>query len=100
MKDIDGNEVEVGDIIKVINIDRKELESYLAEDEIQYHLDMVNNNFEVDEIVWDGEGASVSFQIEEKPGHYFFGGLYLNPNQCRLVCKKQINAKKKNKKIK
>lgn len=94
MKDIDGNEIEVGDIVKVINIDRDELKTYLAEDEIEYHLEMVNNDFVVDEIVWEGEGASVSFHIEEEPGYYIYGGLYLDSNQCRLVHKKEDNKKK------
>jgi len=89
MKDIDGNEIEVGDIVKVINIDRDELTKFLAEDEIDNHLKMVDNDFVVDEIVWDGEGASVSFHIEEEPGYYIYGGLYLDSNQCRLVQKKK-----------
>jgi DNA-binding transcriptional ArsR family regulator len=89
MKDIDGNEITVGDIVKVIKLNVEELKTFLAEDEISHHLEMLNRDFIVDEIVWDGEGASVSIEWKIEPGLVHYGGLYLSSEKCQLVKKVQ-----------
>lgn len=83
MNDIDGNIVEVGDLVKVLSIDRGFLRC-LDEDERNHHLAMLNSNFSIDEIVENGTKASVSIQWESDDG-ILTGGLYMLPNEFRLV---------------
>jgi hypothetical protein len=86
MTDIDGNEVHVGDVVRVLSIDDDFLNSCLTDDERPHHAAMPNNDYIVDEIVEDGSKASVSIEWQEPEG-IAMGGLYLLPNEIRLIRK-------------
>jgi len=86
MKDIDGNEVEVGDLVKVLEIDQSLLKYGLDEFERPHHEAMLNNDYEIDEIVDSGRKVSVSIQWECPEG-IATGGLYMLPEEFRLVRK-------------
>jgi hypothetical protein len=86
MKDIDGNEVEVGDVVKVIHI-RDEIHKILAEDEKPYTLGMLNNDYEIEEFVNNGTQICVSYSVKMKEG-CMYGGLYLYPSEFKLVKRK------------
>lgn len=83
MNDIDGNEVEVGDLIRVLSVDSDFLSFLDDETERKHHLAMLNNTYHIDEIVEDGSKASVSIQWECAEG-IATGGLYLLPSEFRL----------------
>jgi hypothetical protein len=83
MNDIDGNEVEVGDLIRVLSVDSDFLGLLEDETERKHHLAMLNNTYHIDEIVEDGSKASVSIQWECAEG-IATGGLYLLPHEFRL----------------
>jgi hypothetical protein len=83
MNDIDGNEVEVGDLIRVLSIDSDFLGSLNDETERAHHLAMLNNSYFIDEIVENGSKASVSIQWQCVDG-IATGGLYLLPSEFRL----------------
>jgi hypothetical protein len=85
MQDVDGNEVGVGDIVKVLAIDLGFLEC-LTDEEKSHHLAMVGNNYIIDEIVEDGLKASVSIEWEIEDG-FAMGGLYMLSNEFRLAKK-------------
>ena len=87
MKDIDGNEVEVGDLVKVLHIDQDLLNNGLADDERPLHAAMLNNDYEIDGIVCDGTKVSVTVEWEF-PDYIMIGGLYMRSNEFRLVKKK------------
>lgn len=82
MNDADGNEVEVGDLIRVLSIDSDFL-ALLDETEKKHHRAMLDNTFYIDEIVEDGFKASVSIQWKCAEG-IATGGLYLLPSEFRL----------------
>lgn len=84
MKDIEGNTVEVGDIVKVLVV-RKDIP--LAEDEKPHVYAMLNNNYEIEEFVNNNTQISVSYWVEEEEG-CMYGGLYLYPNEFILISKK------------
>ncbi len=86
MTDIDGNEVEVGDVVRVLSIDEDLLKNCLTDEERPHHEAMLNNDYLIDEIVEDGLKASVSIQWEEPEG-IAIGGLYMLPHEFRLVKK-------------
>ncbi len=83
MQDIDGNEVDVGDIVKVLVV-REDIP--LAEDEKPHVYAMLNNDYKVEDFVNDNTQVSVSFWVEEKEG-CMYGGLYLYPEEFRLMSK-------------
>lgn len=85
MNDIDGNEIEIGDLVQVLSIDHGFL-NCLDNDERTHHLMMVNNNYYIDEIVENGTKASVSIEWESAEGT-MTGGLYMLSNEFRLVKK-------------
>ncbi|GAA3574216.1 hypothetical protein [Marinobacter xestospongiae] len=86
MKDIDGNLVNLGDVVKVIHI-RDEIISILADDEKPHTLAMLNNDYKIDEFVNDDQQISVSYWVQEDGG-CLYGGLYLYPHEFRLVRKR------------
>lgn len=83
MNDIDGNEVVVGDVVRVLSIDSHYLDS-LDDDARMRHLAMMGNTYCIDEIVEDGRKASVSIQWDCAEG-VAVGGLYMLANEFRLV---------------
>lgn len=83
MNDIDGNEVEVGDLVRVLSVDSDFLSFLDDEIERKHHLAMLNNTYHIDEIVEDGSKASISIQWECAEG-IATGGLYLLPSEFRL----------------
>lgn len=85
MQDVDGNEVGVGDGVKILDTDAVFLES-LTDDEKAYHLAMVGNDYIIDEIVEDGLKASVSIQWEIEDG-IAYGGLCMLSSEFRLTKK-------------
>lgn len=85
MRDVDGNEVDVGDIVNVLTIDPEFLEC-LTDEEKSHHLAMVGNNYIIDEIVEDGMKASVSMEWRIEDG-FAIGGLYMLSNEFRLTKK-------------
>ena len=86
MQDVDGNEVSVGDVVKVLAIDAGFLEC-LTDEEKSHHLAMVGNDYFIDEIVENGLKASVSIEWEIEGG-IAIGGLYMLSNDFRLTKKK------------
>jgi hypothetical protein len=86
MLDIDGNEIDVGDLVRVLSIDADFLNNCLADDERPHIEAMLNNDYIIDEIVENGTKASVTIEWEEPEG-YASGGLYMLPNEFRLVKK-------------
>jgi hypothetical protein len=84
MRDIDGSEVDVGDIVRVLSIDEDFLKHCLTDDERPHHEAMLNNEYVIDEIVEGGLKASVSIQWECTEG-IAIGGLYMRPSEFRLV---------------
>ena len=87
MKDIDDNEIDVGDLVKVLRIDSDLLQNGLDDEERPLHEAMLNNDYIVDEIVCDGEKASVTVEWE-RPEGIMIGGLNMLPDEFRLVKKK------------
>lgn len=83
MNDIDGNEVEVGDLIRVRSVDSEFLNLLGDETERKHHLAMLNNTYYTDELVEDGSKASASMEWECADGTAT-GGLYLLPSEFRL----------------
>lgn len=85
MLDVDGNEVNVGDAVKVLVIDAEFLKC-LADEEKSHHAAMVGNDYVIDELVEGGLKASVSIEWEIEGG-VAFGGLYMLSNEFRLTRK-------------
>lgn len=79
MKDIDGNTVSIGDTVKVLHI-RDNIKAILAEDEIEPTLAMLGGDYVIDDIVNNNTQVSVSYWHDCQ-----WGGLYLFPNEFRLV---------------
>ena len=86
MIDIDGNEIHVGDVVRILSIDDDFLNNCLTDDERPHHVAMLNNDYIVDEIVENGTKASVSIEWQEPEG-IAIGGLYLLPTEIRLIRK-------------
>ncbi len=91
MKDIDGNEVSVGDSILILSLDEAFL-AELPEDERGLYLSMVGTSEQVDEITEDGY-ASVGKWVEEDSGEVTFVGLALGPEEFRLAAKRKAGGK-------
>jgi len=83
MTDIDGNEVAVGDVVRVLSVDEGFLDC-LDEDARIHHLAMIGSDYCIDELVEDGTKASVSIQWNFTEG-IATGGLYMLPNEFRLI---------------
>ncbi len=96
MKDIDGNEVEVGDIVRVLKIDEEVLEyckeyvEYsLSEDERANDLQMLSNDYRIDGIFGEGTKASVSIELRSSDG-MAIGGLFMLSDEFRLIQKRRV----------
>ena len=85
MKDKHGIAVEVGDLVRVLEIDSGFL-STLPDDERLLHEAMLNQEYEIDEIVEESTKASVSFWKETPEGLYH-SGLYMLSHEFELVKK-------------
>jgi hypothetical protein len=83
MQDVDGREVFVGDLVKVLSIDAGFLEC-LTDEEKSHHLAMVENEYCIDEIVENGSKASVTIDWEIEGG-VAIGGLYMLSSEFRLI---------------
>lgn len=88
MKDIDGNEVAVGDSVLILSLDEAFL-AELPEDERGLYLSMVGSTEQVDEITEDGY-VSLGKWVEDESGDFTFLGLALGPQEFRLVTKKGV----------
>ena len=86
MKDVEGNSVKVGDIVRVLKI-REDIP--LDDEERPHVLAMLNNDYEIDEIVNGNTQVSVSITIPCEEG-CVWTGLYLYPNEFRLIDKKEL----------
>jgi len=85
MKDKHGNLVELGDIVRVLEIAQDFL-AILPEDEKPHILGMLNNEYEIDDFPEEGK-ASVSIWWEIEDGISGYGGLYMLPYEFELVQK-------------
>ncbi|MGI1668754.1 MAG: hypothetical protein K6L74_00365 [Neptuniibacter sp.] len=83
MKDKHGVEVEIGDLVRVLEIYDGFLEA-LPEDERLLHEAMLNNEYVVDDIVEDSTKASVSFW-KRMPEGIYSGGLHMLSHEFELV---------------
>jgi hypothetical protein len=83
MKDIDGNEVQVGDTVRVLRIDDDFLNGCLTDDERVHHLAMLDNDYVIDGIVEEGTKVSISIEWECDEG-ISMGGLHMLPSEFRL----------------
>jgi len=86
MVDKHGNEVGVGDVVRVLEIAPKLL-SILAPDERQRIEAMLNNEYVVDDLP-EPNKISVSISWEEDDGQIAFSGLYMLPHEFELVLKR------------
>ena len=84
MNDVDGKEVNVGDLVRVLVV-RDDIP--LAEDEKPHVQAMLNNKYEIEEFVNGDTQISVSYTVESEE-ESMWGGLYLSPNEFRLVEKR------------
>ncbi|MFI5445579.1 hypothetical protein [Polaromonas sp. UC242_47] len=85
MRDRHGNLVDVGDIVRVLEIAPEIIES-LADDERPHIQSMLNEEYEIDDLPEEGK-VSVSISWEEREGHTAHGGLYLLSHEFELVRK-------------
>ena len=85
MKDRHGNEVELGDIVRVVEICQEFLD-ILPDDEKPHIIGMLNNEYPIDDFSEEGKASvSISWDIEEGvTGH---GGLYMLSHEFELVRK-------------
>ena len=85
MKDRHGNEVELGDVVRVVEICQEFLD-VLSEDERVHIEKMLNQEYPIDDFPeQDKASISISWQIE--PGLTGHGGLYMLPHEFELVRK-------------
>ena len=85
MKDCHGNHVELGDIVRVIDVDQGPL-SQLSEDELPHILGMLHGEYPIDDFPEEGK-ASVSIWWDIADGEFGYGGLYLLSHEFELVRK-------------
>lgn len=85
MRDVDGNEVRVGDVVKVLAIDAEFL-GFLTGEEKSHHVAMMGNDYIINELIEDGLKASVSIEWEIEDG-FACGGLYMLSSEFRLTKK-------------
>lgn len=85
MKDKHGVEVEIGDFVRVLEIDEGFLK-ILPDDKRQMHEAMRFKEYVVDDIVEGSTKASVSFW-QEFPEGFYHGGLYMLSHEFELVKK-------------
>ena len=89
MIDRHGNPIEVGDIVRVLEIPQCVLDT--LDDEERPNIEaMLNNEYAVDELPEPGK-ASVSVWWKFEDGDHGYGGLYMLSHEFELV--KKIGSK-------
>lgn len=86
MKDVDGNEVAVGDSVQVLSFDEASL-AELPEAERQAYRSLLGTTEQIDEITEDGY-ATLGKWVEDAGGQFTFIGIALQPHQFRLVSRR------------
>jgi hypothetical protein len=89
MKDRHGNVVELGDIVRVVDICRDFLE-VLPEDERFHVMGMLNKEYPIDDFP-DADKASVSIWWDIGDGIVGYSGLYMLFDEFELVSKADSN---------
>lgn len=85
MRDKHGNEVNIGDTVRVLEICDAFLYS-LPDDEKQHIANMLGNEYVIDELPEENKaGVSIKWRFEN--GDIGFGGLYMFPHEFELVHK-------------
>ena len=85
MHDRYGNKVEIGDVVRVLEIPPEVLDS-LADDERPHIEAMLNQEYAIDDLPEEGK-VSVSISWQEGEGLTAHGGLYMLPHEFELVRK-------------
>ena len=85
MQDRHGNEVDVGDIVRVLEIAPTVLAT-LADAELPHHEAMLFKEYAIDDLPEPGK-VSVSISWVEGPGLTAHGGLYMLAHEFELVRK-------------
>lgn len=85
MKDRNGTKVEIGDVVRVVEVSEEFLD-LLPDDERSHIEGMLNNEYAIDDFPEAGK-ASVSIWFEFGDGSHGFGGLYMLPHEFELVRK-------------
>lgn len=85
MKDRHGNDVAIGDIVRVLKIDLGLLD-FLPEDELPHTLGMLNKDYPIEDFPEEGK-VSVSNWWEEGPGEFGCVSLYMLSHEFELVKK-------------
>lgn len=85
MKDRHGITVEVGDVVRVVEICQEFLD-VLPEDELVHIEKMLNQEYLIDDFS-EQRKVSVSISWEIEPGLMGHGGLYMLPHEFELVRK-------------
>jgi hypothetical protein len=94
MKDRHGNPVELGDVVRVVEICQEFLD-VLPDDELVHISKMLNQEYPIDDFPEQGKaGVSICWEIE--PGLTGHGGLYLLPHEFELVRKARTVDSQKN----
>ncbi|MES3023562.1 MAG: hypothetical protein V4857_18510 [Pseudomonadota bacterium] len=95
MKDIDGNEVGVGDIVRLVSVNQEVLD--YCQDFVEYSLSgdqnvddlaLLTNDYRIDGIFGEGTKASVSIELRSSDG-LPIGGLFMLAEEFRLLQKKK-----------
>ncbi|MCE3604666.1 hypothetical protein LXA47_13755 [Massilia sp. P8910] len=83
MKDRHGNDVAIGGIVRVLEIDQGLLD-WLPLDELPHTLAMLNSEYPIEDFPEDGK-ASVTNWWEEGPGQWACSCLYLLAHEFELM---------------
>jgi hypothetical protein len=85
MKDRHGNVVEIGDVVRVLEICQEFLD-VLPDDELLYIKEILNQEYPIDDFPERGK-ASVSLTWGIEPGLIGHGGLYMRSHEFELIRK-------------
>jgi hypothetical protein len=85
VKDKHGNLVELGDVVRVLEICQDYL-NILLDDEKPYVMEMLNNEFSIDDFPEEGK-VSVSKVWDIGDGMSFHSGIYMMQHEFELVRK-------------
>lgn len=83
MFDCHGNSVQLGDIVRVLEICQDVID-YLPDDERDHVLGMLNKEYPIDDFPEEGK-ASVSIWWEIGGGAMGYSGLYMHSHEFELV---------------
>lgn len=90
MKDRHGNAVEIGDVVRVLEICQDFLD-LLPNDELPYIKAMLDEEYLIDDFPERGK-VSVSISWEIEPGLTGHGGLYMLSHEFELIRKVATSA--------